>query len=173
MKPLRSTIVHRLLVVVVLLALVLTGVPADEPNRTSVAAAQAPQPLTTHRVYMPMVSSSIWGQPPIVPDTTNSLGTQTTQHLTAVSPDGSVFTFDQMTPELAAVAPGEIIVAGPSTAAPNGFLRQVTAVNASGTSVVLQTTPATLEDAIQQAAFSAQGVLDAKPGGGGVASAGS
>ena len=55
-----------------------------------------------------------------------------------------------MTPELAAVAPGEIMVAGTSDAAPDGFLRRVTAVNTSGGQVVVQTQAATLEDAIQQ-----------------------
>jgi hypothetical protein len=55
-----------------------------------------------------------------------------------------------MTTALAAVATGEIIVAAPSSAAPDGFLRRVTAINATGGDVVVQTQAATLEDAIQQ-----------------------
>jgi formylglycine-generating enzyme required for sulfatase activity len=41
-----------------------------------------------------------------------------------------------------------------SDATPNGFLRRVTAVDASGGQVVMQTQPTTLEDAVQQGEFS-------------------
>ena len=67
-----------------------------------------------------------------------------------MSSDGVTYTFAKMTPALAAVAPGEIMVAAPSNAAPDGFLRRVTAVNTTGGQVVVQTQAATLEDAIQQ-----------------------
>lgn len=160
MKPAHFGIARRLLIVLVLLTLASASSPLGESNHTTLAAAQAPQLLTSPRAYLPLISISNGGLPPIVPDTTNPLSDQTTQHLTAISPDGSVFTFAQMTPELAAVAPGEIIVAGPSDTAPDGFLRRVTSLNASGTMVEVHTASATLEDTIQQASFSAQGVLE-------------
>jgi hypothetical protein len=84
----------------------------------------------------------------------NVLPPETTQDLTSISPDGATYTFSQMTPALASVAPGEIIAAGISDATPDGFLRRVTAVDASGSQVVMQTQPATLEDAVQQGEFS-------------------
>jgi hypothetical protein len=87
---------------------------------------------------------------PVVPPTTNVLPPETTQKLVSVSPDSTTFTFSGMTHALTAVAPGEIMVAGPSDAAPNGFLRRVTAVSAGGGQVTVQTSPATLEDAVEQ-----------------------
>ncbi|MCI0730039.1 MAG: hypothetical protein L0332_25425, partial [Chloroflexi bacterium] len=59
-------------------------------------------------------------------------------------------TFSQMTPELAALAPGHVMVGDVSQNAPDGFLREVTAVSTTGGQVVVTTGPATLEDAIQQ-----------------------
>ena len=87
---------------------------------------------------------------PIIPETTNVLDALTVQHLASVSADGATFTFDQTTPVLQALAPGEIMVSTPSTLAPDGFLRRVMAVNTAGGQVVVQTQVATLEDAIQQ-----------------------
>ena len=87
---------------------------------------------------------------PIIPETTDTLPPETTQQLTSVSSDGVTYTFAKMTPALATVVPGEIMVAAPSNATPDGFLRRVTAVNTTGGQVVVQTQAATLEDAIQQ-----------------------
>lgn len=142
--------VLRLIILATLLALIL---PAG-----SLAASQGPiipgQSATPgdydHWVYLPVIGKKTSFLPPIIPPTTNPLPPETTAGLLSVSPDGVTYTFDTMTPALGAVAPGEIIVAAPSAAAPNGFLRRVTAINATGGDVVVQTQPATLEDAIQQ-----------------------
>ena len=87
---------------------------------------------------------------PIIPETTHVLDAATTQHLAAVSPDGATYTFDQNTAVLQTLAPGEIMVSAPTDLTPDGFLRWVTAINTTGGQVVVQTQPATLEDAIQQ-----------------------
>ena len=124
----------------------------------AIAAGQGPgtpQLITTqndygHWVYLPLIGKDASFLPPIIPPTTNPLPPETTAGLLSVSPDGVAYTFDAMTAALAAVAPGEIIVAAPSATAPNGFLRRVTAINAAGGDVIVQTQPATLEDAIQQ-----------------------
>ena len=96
-----------------------------------------------------LVMASAQNVPPIIPETTNVLSDSTTQYLSEVSSSG-VFTFTQGTPELNALAPGEVIVGEPTTAAPDGFLRQITSITPSGREVVVQTELATLEDAIQQ-----------------------
>ena len=100
-------------------------------------------------VYLPLVGKNASFLSPIIPETTNVLPPETT-NLTSVSPDGVTYTFSGMTPELAAVGPGEIIVSAPTGLAPDGFLRKVTAVNTGGGQVIVQTQAATLEDAIQQ-----------------------
>ncbi len=98
-------------------------------------------------VYLPVVMNPL---PPIIPDTTIVLTEETTQHLVSVSSDGATFTFAQMTPELAALSPGDIIVGEPVASAPYGFLRGVTNVTTSSQQVMVETEAATLEEAIQQ-----------------------
>ena len=121
----------------------------------SLAAATGPvnsfaRPDVAQRVYLPMIGKNTSFLPPIIPETTNVLDAATTQHLAAVSPDGATYTFDQNTAALQKLAPGEIMVSAPTDLMPYGFLRQVAAINTSGSQVVVQTQPATLEDAIQQ-----------------------
>jgi len=98
--------------------------------------------------YLPLVASSA-SVLPIIPATTNVLTQTTTQYLSSISDDGVVFAFTQWTPALRAVAPGEIIVGDVTTDTPYGFLRKVTAVSPVGGQVVVTTTQATLEDAIE------------------------
>ena len=107
-----------------------------------------------HLAYLPLIGKDSSSLAPIIPDTTNVLDAATTQHLSSVSPDGSTFTFDQTTPALQALAPGEIMVSAPAAAAPDGFLRKVTSVATTGGQVVVQTEAATLEDAIEQGEIS-------------------
>ncbi len=78
----------------------------------------------------------------------------TTQYLEQVSPDRSTYTFDQTTPALDALQAGSVMVSGVAPNAPDGFLRKVTSVTRSGGDVIVQTQPATLEEAITQGSFS-------------------
>jgi formylglycine-generating enzyme required for sulfatase activity len=140
-------IVLRFITFAMLLVLILPG--------GSLAAAPGPvSPLSgpdgTQRVYLPVIGKNTSFLSSIILPSTNALPPETMQLLTSVSPDGVTYTFAGMTPALDAVAPGEIMVAAPSKAAPDGFLRRVTAINTSGGQVVVQTQAATLEDAIQQ-----------------------
>ncbi len=104
-------------------------------------------PQGGNRAYLPFIRGAV---PPIIPDTTKVLSPATTQYLVSISGDGATYTFSQMTPELAALAPGHVMVGDVSQNAPDGFLREVTAVSTTGGQVVVTTGPATLEDAIQQ-----------------------
>jgi formylglycine-generating enzyme required for sulfatase activity len=101
-------------------------------------------------VYLPVINNGYLS--PIIPDTTRVLPEETTQHLSNVSEDG-VFTFTAITPELAALAPGNIIVGEPTAAAPYGFLRKVASVEHVDGQVNVTTTFAALEDAVEQGAF--------------------
>ncbi|CAG0996393.1 Formylglycine-generating enzyme [Anaerolineae bacterium] len=124
----------------------------EVPNISSVsnspnAVAKAGPFLT----YLPLVNVST-SVVPIIPVTTNVLTQTTTQYLSSISSDGAVFTFTQSTPSLNAVAPGEVIVGGAAANAPYGFLRKVSSVSPIGGQLVVATTQATLEDAIQTGA---------------------
>jgi hypothetical protein len=145
--PHRQT-VRRFAVVVLVVLLVNAGPPpgalAQEGPELDAAANN------TTRLFLPYVARDAGLLPPIIPPTTNPLPPETTEELLSVSSDGVTYTFDTMTAALAAVAPGEIIVAAPSAAAPDGFLRRVAAINQTGGDVIVQTEGATLEDAIQQ-----------------------
>jgi hypothetical protein len=103
--------------------------------------------LRGSNVFLPIVRSDLQ---PIIPETTQVLTEATTQYLSSVSNDGVTFTFSQSTPELAALDIGDVMVGDVSTAAPYGFLRKVASVTGIGGLVVVTTTDATLEDAIQQ-----------------------
>jgi formylglycine-generating enzyme required for sulfatase activity len=59
MKPARSSIARRLLIVFVLLSLMLAGAPLDGQSRNSLAAAQEGQPINTYTVYFPAISTGV------------------------------------------------------------------------------------------------------------------
>jgi Tol biopolymer transport system component len=122
--------------------LVLTGLVAG----ISVIARAAGQGGTNY-LYLPAVQNDL---PPIIPNTTKVLSEATTQHLASISSDGTVYTFNQTTPELDSLTVGDVIVSDVSANAPNGFLRKVLSVSNSGGQVLVTTEQATLEDAIQQ-----------------------
>ncbi len=140
----------RLMLSAILLVLILPTASQAAGQGPSTPRLITTQNDSGHWAYLPLIGKDASFLPPIIPLTTNPLLSDTTAGLLAVSPDGVTYTFDTMTAALAAVAPGEIIVAAPSAAAPNGFLRRVTAINVVGGDVIVQTQPATLEHAIQQ-----------------------
>lgn len=124
--------------------LLLVGTTAQTPPE---AAASANDVSGGSNVFLPIVRSDLQ---PIIPETTEVLTDATTQYLSSVSDDGVTFTFSQLTPELADLDIGDVMVGDVSAAAPYGFLRKVASVTTPGGQVVVTTTDATLEDAIQQ-----------------------
>ena len=97
---------------------------------------------------------------PVIPPTTAALSSQTNLYIESISPDGSVYTYSQTTPELQQIKIGDFLVAGISSAAQNGFLRRVTAISPNG--LVFTTEPASLEDVIEDgAAYNTQMLLPA------------
>lgn len=70
--------------------------------------------------------------------------------LSAVSPDGSVFTFAAGDPAVDAVQPGNVLVLGVSEHSPYGLLRKVEQVTSSGNELIVTTSQASIEDAVQE-----------------------
>ena len=140
--------VARLLSFTFLVTFIIFGV-ASQPQVSSGASSGMPEELLgNHTTFLPLVIGG--NVTPIIPDTTNILSEDTTDHLTSISQDGGTFTFAESTPELEALAAGEIMVSEISDVAPNGFLRKVTNITTSNGQTIVTTQPATLEDAIQQ-----------------------
>jgi hypothetical protein len=132
----------------------------DEASNTS-GVSNSPEAVTKSgpfSIYLPLVASSV-SVLPVIPVTTNVLTHTTTQYLSSISGDGAVFTFTQSTSALNAVAPGEVIVGDVTANAPYGFLRKVTSISPVGGQVVVATTQATLEDAIQMGSVHISQVL--------------
>lgn len=85
----------------------------------------------------------------VMPETTKVLTTETTKYLTTISPDGQIYTFSEITPELAAVSAGDIVIGEQAGPAPYGFLRRVRSVLMENNQIVLETEAATLEEAFE------------------------
>ena len=117
-------------------------------SNTALAAAR----FGPNALFLPIVANGFEDVPPVIPDTTEVLLPSTTQHLKSMS-DVGTFTFSQWTPELEELDPGDVMVGGVSAAAPDGFLRKVKSISPRGDVIVVETNPATLEDAIQTGSF--------------------
>ena len=79
-----------------------------------------------------------------VPATTKVLDESTMQHL--IRQEGSTYYFDPVAEVTAALEPGDVIV----SAVGDGLLRKVSAVDVSEQEIAVETTEATLEDAIER-----------------------
>ncbi len=75
--------------------------------------------------------------------------------LKSASPNGSSLLFSPIPTALEGLAVGDVIVSGPSSKAPAGFLKKVTDVASYGDTMAITTEPTTLSDAIARASFSA------------------
>ena len=95
----------------------------------------------------------------VIPTTTKVADTAATQGLTNVSANGSVITFTAGSAMLQDLKPGDRLVMGVSSRAPDGLLRKVTSVNQSGSQVTVNTTSATLEEVINKCDLAASKVL--------------
>jgi len=105
--------------------------------------------LRKYSIFAPVAGAELPDQP-IVPSTTVVLGQTTLDCLSVASEDFSVLNFTDTTRQLSSLSVGDVIVSGVSNMTPYGLLRQVTDVVFNGDQVVVETVPATLEDAIQE-----------------------
>jgi hypothetical protein len=95
-----------------LLALLFSLVPGRQ-------AANSGDPQ--HELFLPLLEEQL---PPIIPATTNILSDATTQYLTSVSGNGSVFTFSQMTAALQGLQAGDVMVSGDTNNEIDVFVRE-------------------------------------------------
>jgi hypothetical protein len=82
-----------------------------------------------------------------VPETTEVLTDETADLLANISPDGSQFTFNGANAQLNSLKAGDIIMSDPTEVAVNGFLRRIVDVATVDGNTVVETIPATLEEA--------------------------
>ena len=88
-------------------------------------------------------------------NTTTVLQASDMADLQSASPNGSSLLFSPIPTALEGLAVGDVIVSGPSSKAPAGFLKKVTDVASYGNTMAISTKPTTLSDAIARASFSA------------------
>jgi hypothetical protein len=96
----------------------------------------------------------------VVPATTKILDSSSSSNLSSVSPDGVQLTFSGTTPQISSFNVGDVVVSDASSSAPDGILRKITSIDTSGGQVVVNTTGATIEEAIQKGSWSITQSLD-------------
>lgn len=97
---------------------------------------------------------------PIIPATTVVVDAATRGALAEYDPGTGVMRFATRTPTLARLRPDDVLASEPSPAAPYGFLRKVKAIREEGGGLVLETTQASLTEAIYQAELESSGTLE-------------
>ncbi len=129
-------------------------------------ASTNPRDSTPLSLLCPLVQKPKAPLPLLTPATTKVLAPATVRNI-KVTPGTTLngtasslpITFSTGGGGIPKLQPGDVIVSGPSSTAPYGLLRKVTAVEQSSGSVVVQTSPASLRDAFNQAQFTAQGTF--------------
>ncbi len=96
-------------------------------------------------------------QPAVIPDTTKVADEPTRNAQTAYDPATGRMDFSTVTSVLNSLKRGDVLVSEPSAAAPNGYLRKITAIRNGGRS--LETTQASFNDALQQGFLDAAAAL--------------
>lgn len=131
----------------------------EAANLSPISNSPRAAATASHSIHLPIIVKSLTDVPTVIPETTQVLPETTTQYLSSISSDGSVYTFNQSTPSLDQLAPGDVIVSQSADLAPYGFLRKVTSVSSASGQVIVTTTDATLADAIQSGAAQTNYVL--------------
>jgi hypothetical protein len=83
----------------------------------------------------------------VIPDTTKPILESTQNLLSNISVAGTM-RFDSSNTQLQSFKTGDVLVSKPTPLAPNGFLRKISSVRTEGNEVVVETTEATLTEAI-------------------------
>jgi formylglycine-generating enzyme required for sulfatase activity len=155
------TMKHKLFALLSLLVIFSIFLPTGGIPVSAQQSSDPETPTTTEliRTNLPMVQRSFPELPTIMADTAVELTEDSTSQLTSVSEDGSTYTFNTSTPELDQVDVGDVIIGGVSDASPYGFLRKVTAIDDSGSDLVLTTEQGTIEEAYEQLTVNIEQVL--------------
>ncbi len=126
-----------LLLIVVLAACARATSPTPDAVATEVAVQRSAASTLTAEAEAPAIAAE-----------TRVLSRSSLRHLAEVSGDAGILTFSEITPELEALRPGEIIVGDVSNAAPEGFLRRIVSTTHQGNGLRLETEFASLEEVI-------------------------
>ena len=98
-------------------------------------------------------------QDTIIPSTSKVVDDTTAQALSSVSFDGSILTFSKNSSQLQSLSSGDVVAVGITDSTPYGLLRKVTSVSTVGSEVVVETTQATLSDAVQSGSIAVSKTL--------------
>ncbi len=132
-------------------------------NKSSVLSPSNISTSTGQNNLIATSTSATTTQSTVISPTTKTLDKATMQLLSSVSSDSSIYTFNGTTTQLDSLVPGDIIVFGVSNKTPYGTLRKVQLVTkvgvGAGIQVKIQTTQATLEEAVPKGSFEASGTL--------------
>jgi len=102
---------------------------------------------TAFTSYLPLLVNQL---PPIIPSTTKVVTGAAATNLVAVSPDTRLLTFKKSSAQPLDIKPGEVIASAPTPLLPYGLLRKVLKVTTVQNQLVVETTSATLDEALQQ-----------------------
>jgi hypothetical protein len=97
----------------------------------------------------------------IIPETTKVADTATREALESFNVQTGILRFKNTTPVLESLVAADVLVSEPSSNAPYGYLRKVSSVRREGDVVILETTQASLTDAIHQGWLEGEGSLEA------------
>ncbi|MFH1934582.1 MAG: hypothetical protein ABIN18_23795 [Pseudomonadota bacterium] len=96
----------------------------------------------------------------VIPETTKILDDLSTDHLLPFSDEDDELIFSQSTPEIESLSPGDVLVCDVTDNTPNGLLRKIISINKDGERVIIETSLASLEEAIQRAEIEITQTLD-------------
>jgi formylglycine-generating enzyme required for sulfatase activity len=153
---------HKLFALLSLAVVITMVAPAGGISALAQPASNSVTPESTNdlnRINLPMVQRAFPELPTIMAEETVELTEESTSQITSISEDGSVYNFDNTTPELDQVDVGDVIIGGISEATPYGFLRKVTVIDDSGGDLTLTTEQGTIEDAYEQLSINVEQVI--------------
>lgn len=95
----------------------------------------------------------------ILPEHTKVLNDEALENMSSFSPLTGTITFSANDDQVNALNRGDIVVAGASEIAEEGFLRKISQINDGGNAVTVYTEPANFEDAIEEGVISIKHTL--------------
>lgn len=120
----------------------------DGLNTLGVVLRSKPNGKIRIQIVQTIQSDTVSGHVKL-PPTTKTISGNAELFLISVSGDGSVFVFDKNIEQVLPLVPNDVLVMGITNLTPFGALRKVTSIVTSGDIITLETSQATLENAIE------------------------
>ncbi len=105
-------------------------------------------------------ASTAAGTPVVLAENTRVVDGATRAALQAYNPSTGTLRYTSLTPQLASLRPGDIVVSEPGPGAPAGYLRKVRSVQPDGAGLVVETEGAELAETLQQGSIQASQKID-------------